>query len=244
MNAAGSKTAITQVKYSRKKRKNKENMHLHNIKNGKLSAMAGIGLLTACALTAQAGDATQGFYMNADGGLNMMTGIRGSAGDGGSNLKLNAGTRWGLEAGYGFKLADQLTLGVEAESGIIWNGFSSIQGGGTETEIGGNAWQVPVLANLVLNYHAGKFTPYIGIGGGLDYFSANIWSDGGSPAVIAGSDWGPAVQAQAGVRYQLSEKTELGLGYKYLTAFSEKVSGDRLSEVNNHTISLSFTYHF
>jgi opacity protein-like surface antigen len=53
------------------------------------------------------------------------------------------------------------------------------------------------------------------------------------------------MQGQAGVRYQLSEKTELGLGYKYLTAFSEKLGNDgRLSEVNNHTVDLSFTYHF
>jgi opacity protein-like surface antigen len=217
-------------------------MKSNRIKNGQLAVLGGFALLAACATTAQA-DVSSGFYMSSDAGLNLMTGIRGSVG-GGSNIRLDAGARWGLEAGYGIKLSDQLTLGVEAESGLIWNGLSSIQGGGMETEIGGNLYQVPVLGNLILNYHTGKWTAYIGAGGGVEYLSANIWSVANSPAVVAGDDWGPAVQALAGVKYQLTEQVEVGLGYKYLTAFSEKFSGDRLSEVNNHTISLNLTYHF
>ena len=81
----------------------------------------------------------------------------------------------------------------------------------------------------------------------MDYISANVWSRGNGPVTAAGSDFGPAVQALAGVKYQLSDKWELGLGYKYLAALSEKLGGDigdRLSTVNNHSISLSVTYHF
>jgi opacity protein-like surface antigen len=224
-------------------------MKLQDIKNSKLAVLGGCALLAACATTMRADDITPGFYMSTDGGLNMVTGIRGTA-SGGSNLRTDAGTRWGLEAGYGFKLADQLTLGVEVESGIIWNSFSSFTSGGSEIELGGNLYQVPVLGNVVLNYHFGRWVPYIGAGGGLDYISGNVWSaDNAATGVAAGSDWGPAVQGIAGVKYELTQKMELGLGYKYLAAFSERLGnqfdgGDRLSQVNNHTISLSFTYHF
>jgi opacity protein-like surface antigen len=220
-------------------------MKMH-MKNSRLAVLGGCALLAAGATTMQA-DVSSGFYTSSDAGLNLMTGIRSGSGE----IRLDPGMRWGLEAGYGFKLADQLTLAVEAESGIIWNGFSSVkvnfggEDGGLETEVGGNFWQVPVLGNVVLNYHTGKWTAYAGFGGGVDYVSANIWSEANTSIIGAGSDWGPAVQAEAGVRYQLTEKAELGLGYKYLTAFSEKLTEDtRLSEVNNHTISLSFTYHF
>ncbi|MGA2750563.1 MAG: outer membrane beta-barrel protein [Verrucomicrobiota bacterium] len=216
-------------------------MKLQDIKNSKLAVVGAAALFAACATTIQAGDASPGFYMSTDAGLNMITGIRGEH----SEVRLDPGMRWGLEAGYRFKLADQLTLGVEAESGAMWNSLSSIKNGGAETELGGNTYQIPILANVIVNYQLGKWTPYVGLGGGLDYISVNLWSRDGQSHPGAGSDFGPAMQGQAGVRYQLSEKTELGLGYKYLTAFSEKLGNDgRLSEVNNHTVDLSFTYHF
>ncbi len=219
-------------------------MKRNDLKNSQLAVIAGIAILAACATATQAGDIASGFYVNTDPGLNMMTGLRGS---GGSDVRLNAGARWDLEAGYGLKLSDKVTLGAELESGGIWNPMSSIKSGKHETELGGNLWQIPILANLILNYHVGKFTPYIGFGGGIDYISANVWSADNHPTIAAGSDWGPALQAQAGVRYQVCEGCEVGLGYKYLTAFSEKLGGnigDRVSEVNNHTISLLLTYHF
>jgi opacity protein-like surface antigen len=221
----------------------------HQIKKSKLAVVAGCALWAACATTMQA-DVVPGFYMNADTGVNLMTGIRGQfepGGGPGNNIKLDPGTRFGLEVGYGFKLADQLTLGVEAESGFIWNGGQSYSSDGFGTELGGNLYQVPILANVIGSYHFGKFTAYVGAGGGFDYISANVWSVANGPVVAAGQDFGPAVQGIAGLKYALSDKMELGLGYKYLTAFSEKLSGqlqDRLSEVNNHSISLTFTYHF
>ena len=76
---------------------------------------------------------------------------------------------------------------------------------------------------------------------------ANVWQIDHTPTVSAGSDWGPALQALAGVKYEFSEKMDVGLGYKYLVAYSEKLSGDeqaRFSSIQNHTISLTFTYHF
>jgi opacity protein-like surface antigen len=219
-------------------------MHLE-LKKSQLAVLGGLALMAACATTMQADGIAPGFYLSSDTGLNMMTGIRGEGGGGGgTTLRLDPGMRWGLEAGYGIKVADQLTLGLEAESGFVWNGFSSLESGSRETELGGNAWQIPFLANLVLNYHVNKWTPYFGFGGGLDYISANIWSSDGHPTILAASDIGPAMQAEAGVKYQLTDHVEVGLGYKYLTAFSEKVSGDRLSEVNNHTLGLSLTLHF
>jgi opacity protein-like surface antigen len=214
------------------------------LKSSTSAVLGGIAVLAACAPTMLAGDITQGFYMSSDAGVNLMTGIRSEGGE----VRLNPGVRWGLEGGYGFKLADQLTLGLEAESGIIWNSLSSVRFDGMENELGGNAYQVPILANAILNWHYGKWTPYIGVGGGIDDVSANERSFANfvsGPA--AGSDWGPAFQAEAGVRYALSANCELGAGYKYLAAFSQKLGDefqDRISQVNNHTIYLSLTYHF
>jgi opacity protein-like surface antigen len=155
--------------------------------------------------------------------------------------------RWGLEAGYGFKLSDKLTVGVEAESGVAWNALSSRTHGdpSSENELGGNFYQIPILANVVANYHIGKWTPYVGIGGGMDYCSVNIYSSGGGPTVDAGSDFGPAFQAKAGVHYQLCEKMDVGLGYKYLDAFSERFGGgSRASSVQSHDVYIDLTYHF
>jgi opacity protein-like surface antigen len=223
-----------------KKRANqmKENMKLIDIRKSPLAVMGGIAMLAVCATTAQAGDVSSGWYMSTDGGLNMMPGIRGESGKSGSEIRLDPGMRWGLEGGYGFSLSPKLTLGAELESGILWNSLNSRRHGvpSTENAINGDLYQVPMLANAILNYHIGKWTPYLGAGGGLEYLDAN--SHG------AKDDFGPAMQGEAGVRYSLSEKAEVGLGYKYLAAFSEKVSGDRLSSVQNHAVSLSFTYHF
>jgi opacity protein-like surface antigen len=100
---------------------------------------------------------------------------------------------------------------------------------------------------VVLNSHTGQWSPYLGVGAGLDYISANAWSTGGFPTIAADDDFGPSFQAEAGVRNQLSDRMEVGLGYKYLAAFSEKLSDDiqdRLSQAKNHTASLSFTHHF
>lgn len=213
------------------------------MKNSRLGLLGSAAILAACATAASAaGDVTQGFYISSDTGLNLMSGVHDSAG---GVTKLDPGVRWGLEAGYGIKLADQLTLGFEGESGFIWNQLSSYSTPFSgEQEFGGNNYQVPILGNVVLNYHWGKWTGYVGAGGGVDYISLNARSGADMPIVLAGSDFGPAAQGEIGVKYQICQSTEVGVGYKYLTAFSESLSGNRLSEVNNHAISLSLTYHF
>jgi len=222
--------------------------------------MGGLAVLAVCATTMRAEDVSSGWYFGTDGGVSMMPAIRGlssiaamsSGGGGGSptqtvhdpHLKLDVGTRLSLQAGYGFALSPKLTLGTELESGLIWNPLSSMTDGGGEHALGGNFYQVPILGNLVLSYHCGKWVPYIGAGGGVDVNSLDIYSRGGHPTVFSGSDIGPAVQGEAGLRYQLTDRSELGVGYKYLAAFSEKLNGFRASSVQSHAISLSYTYHF
>lgn len=218
-------------------------MKLHQVITNQLAVLGGFALLV-CATSTQAADPTQGLYVNMDTGINLMTGIRTTAG----NIRMQPGVRGDLDVGYGIKLADQVTLGLEAEGGFIWNQFSSIEAGGAETEFGGNNYQVPVLGNVVLAWHAGKWTPYIGGGGGVDYVAMNARSYGNGNFVFNGSDWGPAVQGEAGVKYAICSNCEVGLGYRYLAAFSERIGGDglglRASQINNHTISLMFTIHF
>jgi opacity protein-like surface antigen len=249
MSAAGPKknSKTTQVK---------EAMKLHDIRNSRLTVLGGIAILAACATATLADGVSSGWYAGVDSGLNMMPGIRGNGFGGGGGgetttpgdpkIRLSAGARVGVEVGYGFNLTDKLTLGVEAESGAAWNGLSSVTAGspGSEQQLGGNFYQIPVLGNLVASYHIGKWIPYVGVGGGLDYCSVNIYSPANSPFVGAGSDWGPAIQAKAGVRYQLTEKIDVGVGFKYLDAFSEKLGGFRASSIQSYDVGIDLAFHF
>lgn len=219
-------------------------MKLHQVGISQLAVLSGFAIFAACAIPAQAGDVTQGFYVSTDTGVNLMSGVHTPGG----TLRLQPGVRGDLDAGFGIKLADQVTLGLEGEAGFIWNQLDSVRFDGVEYQIGGNQYQIPLLGNLILNWHAGKWTTYIGAGGGVDYVSINERSVFGAPSGPAdGDDWGPAVQGQAGVKYAICSNCEVGVGYKYLGAFSEKYAGsiqERASIINNHAIFLSLTFHF
>jgi opacity protein-like surface antigen len=217
-------------------------MKLNDIRNSPLAVIGGLAILAVCGTTAKGDDGSTGWYLSSDAGMNMMPGIRGGQQTAAAraaedpDVRLNPGLRWGLEGGYRFSLAPKLTLGAELESGILWNSLSSIRSGSGESATSGDLYQIPILANAVFNYHIDKWVPYVGVGGGLDGVELN--KNG------THTDFGPAMQGMAGVRYQLTEKTELGLGYKYLDAFSEKLNGFRASSVQSHAFSLSFTFHF
>jgi hypothetical protein len=43
----------------------------------------------------------------------------------------------------------------------------------------------------------------------------------------------------AGLRYKLGERSEIGVGYKYLATFP-----DGISHVGTHSLSASYTLHF
>lgn len=209
-------------------------MKLNKIRCSQLAVIGGLASWAACAPATQADGVTPGWYLSADGGLNMMQDFHFIHTD--TKISTDAGMRWGLEGGYAFKLSEKLTLGTELESGMLWNSLSSVTRHGAETSLSGDFYQVPILCNLVLNYHVGKWVPYVGFGGGLDFVDAN--HNGSS------TDFGPAAQVEGGLRYELCARTELGLGYKGLAAFSEAFKGSRPDMLLNHAVLLSLMYHF
>jgi OmpA-OmpF porin, OOP family len=222
-------------------------MKLNVINRSCWAALGGLAVLAACPAMTKADGVTSGWYMGSDAGANFVQDIH----TGGGRLSLNPGARWGVEGGYGFALSPLLTLGPELESGVMWNPMSSIESGGVKTGLGGNYYQIPVLLNAVLNIHLGKLTPYVGVGGGADFVSQNIYEAGGDPTVYAHENTDPAVQAQAGLRYQLTDHLDVSLGYKYLAAFSDRedngrffIGNDRYDTIGNHMVGIGFTYHF
>jgi opacity protein-like surface antigen len=170
-----------------------------------------------CATTAKAGGDQAGWYISTDGGINFLESF--------DHVSTEPGVRWGLEGGYAFHIASKLTLDAELESGFIYN---SIRAGSHD----GQDDQIPFLGNLVLKYHIGKWVPYFGAGAGGD--NVNLSAGGGGYYNV---DF--AAQGEAGVRYELSDHIDVGLGYKYLCDFTSKNI-----QLSNHAFLLSATYHF
>lgn len=193
-------------------------MKLNVLKNSQLAVIGGLAMLAVCATTAKADGAQTGFYLSGDSGLNELEQFH--------HISTEPGLRFDLDAGYGFSLAPQLTLGAELETGFIYNNLRIKKTGGEDD-------QIPLLGNLVLNYHLGKFVPYVGAGIGGDYSALSA----GEKANYSNVD--PAIQAEAGVRYEVCDHFEVGLGYKYLADFV-----DRDITISENAFLLSATYHF
>jgi opacity protein-like surface antigen len=219
-------------------------MKIKHLTSKCLALASGVALAAILAVNANAQDVKPGFFVGTDAGLNLMPSIRVSqGGHTGFGLETDPGFRWGLEGGYGFQLTPKLSLAPELESGFMWNEFAHVKAVGLKEEAGGNLWQVPFLAKAVASYQLGKWTPYAGLGVGLDYAAVNLRSIINHPITYSHDSWGPAVQAEVGVCYQLCSHCDVGFGYKYMAVFDEEFAGLRTSNMQNHTLSVSFTYH-
>ena len=193
-------------------------MKLNDLKNTQLAVIGGLAILVACATTAKADGAPAGWYLSADSGINILESFRG--------ISTEPGLRGDVQGGYALSLSPQLTLGAEMETGLLYNNIRSHKNHGEDT-------QIPLLGNLVLNYHLGKLVPYLGVGAGGDYTSISAGRN------VHYSNTDLAFQAQAGVRYEVCDHFEVGIGYKYLADFTA-----RNVTISNDALLLSATYHF
>jgi len=187
--------------------------------------------LTSTSLLADGSNST-GLYIGTDAGLNL-------AGDltipGLTSISLSPGVRWDFTTGYAFKLADNLTLAPEVELGLIYNSFDkdTVNGVGT-APVNGDLLQVPILGNLILNWHfSDNWVAYGGGGAGYDYFVLDE-TDLGVSSTESDFAW----QGEAGIKYKFGS-SEVGLGYKYLAS---QPSG--LKTVANNAIMVTYTLHF
>lgn len=186
--------------------------------------------------TASTNDKDKGFYVGGDVGVNFADKLVSDFLIQGS-VSLNPGVRGDIFAGYAFPLSDHLTLAPELEVGAIYNSFGDGTVNGENTSGGGDVVQVPVLANVILNWHFNsRLSAYGGVGLGMEYF--DVSTSDNSTSSLSGSEGDVAWQAEIGVKYRLGPG-DLGLGYKYL-GYSPLF----YDTMANHTIEASYTIHF
>lgn len=212
------------------------------------TTVIGSALLLAGA-SGQAADWAQNLYLNADAGAIFQqdadfhqTGLPTL------NATFNPGIRTDLAIGY--KLTDSFAL--ELEPGFTWNSIDEL-GGSSLDRFGQSVdlYSVPIMFNAVYTFPTlAGWTPYVGLGLGPDvgFFQGSLpWADVNDTDVTLG------YQAQAGVRYALTEHSSVGLGYKFLGTTDQDydlnmgggyVDHVKLSGVYIHGVFASFNWTF
>jgi hypothetical protein len=183
-----------------------------------------------------------GFYLNGDLGPSFIPDFQSSRLGFPADFSLHPGARFSVEPGFNFLSTLRLTLGAEAEVGVIYNRFSSVTALSSGATYRGDFYEVPFLGNLVLKIHPGSFvTPYIGVGGGGDFTQVRLDAPGffGFGTRTRNNEVDPAVQGMAGVRFRINSVSDLGLGYKFLAAFPGEGG-----YIGTHSVSASFSLRF
>lgn len=200
--------------------------------------------LLAAAFTVKADswekDPLRGFYVNANAGVNIMSGTTFTAGGVSGKLSTDVGERVGVSVGYMVPLAQRTSIGLEFELGAIVNGLDKVSGTGGTVDLRGYYYQAPFLVNGVIACHAvPKWTFFAGIGGGGVYSQIHVHEINGSDVDSNGHETDGAFQAMGGVSYQVMPNAEAGIAYKYLGVFVEGTD-----HVDNHAVVGTFTWHF
>ena len=199
------------------------------------------GALTAGFLlgTAQA-QKSEGPYLNVEAGGAFVQDVSGTLDGVSGSAQFDPGFRLSLSPGFTLYRNDSYEAAVQFETGFIYNGWDSVEVGGTRFSASGELWQAPFLAEIVYGFDLSpKFKAYIGGGGGGLYYSANLDSLAGIGVNTTQSETDWAVQGLARLSYKLSERSELGLSYKFLSFFP-----DGVDYVGTHTVSLGYTFRF
>ena len=158
------------------------------------------------------------------------------------DLNLDPGVNIEFAPGYNFNRF----IGVELNTGFIWNSLDKIQTSTGNFSIEGDLLQIPIMGNAVLRYPTpAGITPFVGGGGGGAYLRLSVDDDDD-----AGDDFFAAYQLFGGARYDIDEGLSVGLIYKYTHVFSEDeetlFTGESagLGDVTTHSISATVTFEF
>lgn len=219
-------------------------------------------LLLAPLALALLGSATQGFaatttpsqgspsirgWYEAGGAIIDDASLNGFAGEpvAGSTVEFDTGFWFGL--GLGHEISRFVAL--EVEGGFQYNQIKSISGA---TSGDGKLYQVPIMANLVLQYpNKSGLVPMIGGGAGAVgcFLDANNITVGGTTIDGTEDSWTFGYQGYAGLAYQISPSMTLGVTYHYLVAdgpsWSVRPAGSiSLDKFVNQSLSLNFGFKF
>jgi len=196
----------------------------------------------------RAGDLQEKFYINADAGGIFQQDATFVENGWSSTASFDPGARIDLALGYNINDS----LAVELESGVMWDSVNTIDGfalGRFGKSI--DLYSIPVLAKLIYRFPTeNDWTPYVGVGvgGNIGMFDGKLPSGSYSDTDVT-----LAFQAEAGVRYALSQHSSIGVAYKFLGTTDQDYNlGDRsfmtdhisFQEVYIHGIFVNFTLNF
>lgn len=175
----------------------------------------------------------RGLYLAGEGGVSLLEDVDVEQVFGGpvpgTGLEFDTGLRVGLKTGYEF--CDWFA--AELEVAFTYNSVRDVTSPGVMfTTKDAALYQLPVMANGVFQYrNSSRWTPYAGFGVGavvsvlrIDDISGvdadgELYLDGADVAVRFG------YQVMAGVRFAISQRAELAVGYKFLAVRGAQYSG-------------------
>lgn len=204
----------------------------------KLSAVCSLALGVGLAFSTISAKADPGPFFTVDGGLNLLDNFNVG---GGTSVDFDPGVRFDVGVGYTFHEDQNFGISAGAETGFLYNSMDKGVSPFGSVAMEGELWQIPLLGKVTVKFMpASAWVPFIGVGGGLVYSSAEVTRIGATPTLISGDEWDPAVQALAGVKYKLNDNSSVGLVYKALFVFP----GDGFDEWLNHSIVAAFSLAF
>jgi len=182
-----------------------------------------------------------GFCFSAGLGLSLMPNFNSPRFGVPGHFSPDAGVGFSVAPGFNFVRSDPFDLGVEFETGTIYNHLRSVTLEGNPYNYHGDFYQVPLLVNLVFKAHPTRYlTPYVGVGGGGDVSEAGLHDYYNGYYYYHEhykTDADPAVQAMAGVRYRVWRFIQAGIEYRFLADFSS-------STIETHSVLGTFTMEF
>ena len=163
----------------------------------------------------------------------------------------NFGARGDVAVGYNINQS----LAAEFDTGLLWNSADKI-GTNSLSSIGQSfdTYTIPVLANLIYRIPIkGPWSSYVGIGVG-GAATILVYNLNGSD--LTDCNFVFAYQAEAGLRYKLSQNASFGIAYDFLgttdpswnlsQTIGASTASYHLKEKGfyTHSITLSFTWDF
>jgi outer membrane protein OmpA-like peptidoglycan-associated protein len=201
------------------------------------------------------GNDTYGIYLRAEGGWNHLNDLSAHGSNGGlaASASTDEGYLLGGAVGMGFGM-------WRAEINLDWrdNSFGAVHVGfpGTIPKLvsgsgGGDIQATTDMINGYINlpYNWNGLKPYVGAGMGAAILKFNGFSSGGIP-ISGDASAILAMQAMAGVSYDLTPNWSLGFEYRFLNGFHPGPFRDKsgntfnTNDYRNHSLLLSVTYSF
>jgi opacity protein-like surface antigen len=165
--------------------------------------------------------------------------------DGISKPGFIVGAAIGTRVGNAFRLEGEINYASSSIDHI--NVLSPIAG---TLPAQGSGSSLTGMINGYVDFHAGRFTPYVGAGIGLASFTAhgiNVGLPSPPSPYIDGTDTGWAYQLMAGVDFQASEGNSIGARYRYMKINDITImdGGYRHDfDVESQSVELVFTHRF